>query len=94
VHLETGVYEIISAGLCVACILVRHDMYECMFVILALRRREPNCTRSLKSSACPSSNLKRWKFQFNNCTRPFTLRPVGSNLRDVRFEFLTDHIPS
>ena len=77
-------------------------MYECTLVIstsiglviLALSRREPNCTRSLQISACPSSYFKSWKFQFNNWTSPFTLRPLGSNLRDVRFEFLTDHIPS
>lgn len=100
-HLETGVYEMMSAGLCVACILVLNDMYECMLVIsasiglviLALIRREPNCMRSLKSLACLSSNFKCWKFRFNNWTRPFTLRPVGSNLKEYRFEFLTDHIP-
>jgi len=51
VHLETGIYEMISADLCVAGILVRNDMYECMLVIststgltvLASSRREPNC---------------------------------------------------
>lgn len=101
-HLETGVHEMISAGLCVACIFVRNVVYERMLVIststglviLALSRREPNYTRSLKSSACLSSNFKSWKFQFNNRTRPFTLRPGGSSLRDVRIEFLTDHISS
>jgi len=87
VHLETGVYEMISADLCVAGILVRNDMYECMLVIstsigltvLASSRREPNCKSSLKISACPSSNFKSWEFQFNNWTTPFSLRPVGSN---------------
>jgi hypothetical protein len=86
----------------VACILARNDTYECMLVIspstglviLALSRREPNCTRSLQISACPSTNFKFSKFQLKNWTRPFTLRPDGSNLRDVRFEILTDHIPS